>query len=83
MALQPIRNHFDQDRNPATKIAFGDGREVVVSEEVLAFFERYGWPGNIRQLANTIERAVILEESDMVHLANLALPPRRNRERVR
>ena len=23
-ALQPIRNHFDEDRNPATKIAFGD-----------------------------------------------------------
>ncbi len=24
IALQPIRRHFDQDRNPATRIAFGD-----------------------------------------------------------
>lgn len=24
IALQPIRDHFDEDRNPATKIAFGD-----------------------------------------------------------
>ncbi len=38
----------------------------------------YDWPGNIRQLANTIERAVILEESDRINMANLALPPRRN-----
>jgi len=37
----------------------------------------YDWPGNIRQLANTIERAVILEEDQYIHLANLALPPKR------
>jgi DNA-binding NtrC family response regulator len=34
----------------------------------------YDWPGNIRQLANTIERAVILEDDTVVHSYNLALP---------
>ena len=43
------------------------------TEAILA----YDWPGNIRQLANTIERAVILEESSLIQDRNLALPPRR------
>ena len=30
--------------------------------------------GNIRQLANTIERAVILEDGKHIHAENLALP---------
>ncbi len=34
----------------------------------------YDWPGNIRQLANTIERSVILEDSDIVREYNLSLP---------
>lgn len=34
----------------------------------------YEWPGNIRQLANTIERAVILEDDRKIHVNNLALP---------
>ncbi len=34
----------------------------------------YDWPGNIRQLANTIERAVILEEGDLIKSENLSLP---------
>ena len=40
----------------------------------------YDWPGNIRQLANTIERAVILEENNLVQDQNLALPPRKRVE---
>ena len=37
----------------------------------------YDWPGNIRQLANTIERAVILEDDRMIHSFNLDLPDRK------
>lgn len=34
----------------------------------------YPWPGNIRQLSNTIERAVILEDDTIIHGHNLTLP---------
>ncbi|PID45552.1 MAG: hypothetical protein CR981_00410 [Proteobacteria bacterium] len=47
------------------------------SDEALKAILDYDWPGNIRQLANTIERAVILEEDAYIQMANLALPPRR------
>ena len=42
--------------------------------EVLAMIQGYDWPGNIRQLSNTIERAVILEEEDLVGLAAMHIP---------
>ncbi len=43
------------------------------SSEVMDRFRDYAWPGNIRQLANTIERAVILEETDMICEGNVSL----------
>ncbi len=42
----------------------------------------YEWPGNIRQLANTIERAVILEDDRKIHSHNLALPRKTIRQQV-
>lgn len=44
------------------------------SENAKKLMYDYEWPGNIRQLANTIERAVILEDDIVIHSANLALP---------
>jgi two-component system response regulator HydG len=37
-----------------------------LSMEVEALFLSYLWPGNIRELKNVIERAMILTEGDMV-----------------
>jgi DNA-binding NtrC family response regulator len=42
--------------------------------EVLAMIQGYDWPGNIRQLGNTIERAVILEEEDLIGLSSMHIP---------
>lgn len=47
---------------------------TAFSENSKALMQDYEWPGNIRQLANTIERAVILEDNTVIHSANLALP---------
>lgn len=44
--------------------------------------QAYDWPGNIRQLANTIERAVILEDDCLIHEENLSLPAIKKREAV-
>ncbi|MGE4560363.1 MAG: sigma 54-interacting transcriptional regulator [Desulfobulbus sp.] len=44
------------------------------SQEVLAMIQGYDWPGNIRQLANTIERAVILEDEDLISLSSIHIP---------
>jgi transcriptional regulator with PAS, ATPase and Fis domain len=42
-----------------------------ITPEVAAAFRRYQWPGNVRELRNVIERALILEEGDMITTATL------------
>jgi DNA-binding NtrC family response regulator len=37
-----------------------------VTPEVEDIFRRYGWPGNVRELRNVIERAMILEDEDLI-----------------
>jgi NtrC-family two-component system response regulator AlgB len=38
----------------------------------------YGWPGNLRELYNTIERSVILSSGDRIDVADLPLEIRRS-----
>ena len=52
------------------------------SEDAKILIQNYDWPGNIRQLANTIERAVILEDNTIVHSNNLALPEKTHKRPV-
>jgi DNA-binding NtrC family response regulator len=37
-----------------------------IAPEVAAAFRRYHWPGNVRELRNVIERALILEDGDVI-----------------
>lgn len=55
-------SHFNKEYNK--KISF-------VSTEVKSIFENHTWPGNIRELKNCLERAVIFAESDCVDLEHL------------
>ncbi|QLG45640.1 sigma-54-dependent transcriptional regulator [Costertonia aggregata] len=41
------------------------------SDEVVAVFGKYHWPGNLRELQNTIKRAVLLTTGDEVQVAAL------------
>jgi NtrC-family two-component system response regulator AlgB len=44
---------------------------AVFSPAVSEAFARYPWPGNLRELRNVIERAVILAPGDTIELADL------------
>jgi two-component system response regulator PilR (NtrC family) len=55
-------NHFLKKYAPAA------GKQIrQIRTESLAELCSYDWPGNVRQLENTIERAVALETSDELH----------------
>lgn len=41
------------------------------SDEVLAIFRRYSWPGNIRELRNVVERAIALAPSETIQKTDL------------
>jgi len=43
------------------------------SDETLQLIQRYGWPGNIRELKNAVERAVILCEGSTIEPGLLAV----------
>jgi DNA-binding NtrC family response regulator len=54
------------------KICFRTGKCVPgISEEGLQILQNYSWPGNIRELNNVIERAVILSTGENITVDDL------------
>ena len=47
------------------------GRSVLLSDEVQTIFDRYAWTGNVRELANVIERLVLLSEDEVARAKDL------------
>jgi two-component system response regulator PilR (NtrC family) len=67
-------NHF------LKKYAAAAGRNILrVHKESLDSLCGYEWPGNVRQLENTVERAVALETTDELHVE---LPAERPKARA-
>ena len=57
-------------RHFLARFAAEEGKRIrVLMPEALRVLAAYTWPGNIRQLENTIFRAVVLAETDSVGLA--------------
>jgi formate hydrogenlyase transcriptional activator len=48
-----------------------------ISQDTLELFEAYHWPGNIRELQNVIERAVILSDAEVFRVDASWLTPAR------
>jgi PAS domain S-box-containing protein len=41
-------------------------KECVISADVISLFQEYSWPGNVREMENVIERAVLLSETGLI-----------------
>jgi transcriptional regulator with GAF, ATPase, and Fis domain len=46
---------------------------VQIDDDVLGLLKQFSWPGNIRQLENVIERAVVVAEGTAITMAELPL----------
>jgi two-component system, NtrC family, nitrogen regulation response regulator NtrX len=56
----------------ATRFCQENGlRPKRFSEEALRSLQRYHWPGNIRELRNTVERTVIMKDKDLIDATDL------------
>jgi DNA-binding NtrC family response regulator len=73
IAVPPLRERSedipDLVRHFLARIAAEEGKRVrAISGEALALLTRHRWPGNVRQLENTVFRAVVLAEGDSIGL---------------
>ena len=73
--VAPLRQRKDDIKLLVDKFLFKYGVEykdgyVKITPEALKILERYDWPGNIRELENIIQRAVILCDKtvEIIHL---------------
>ena len=73
--LPPLRGH--KEDIPLLAQAFLQlhgvrlGRSMCLTKEALAALVRYDWPGNIRELKNAIERAMVLRRGEEVGVNDL------------
>jgi transcriptional regulator with PAS, ATPase and Fis domain len=70
ITIPPLRERLE-DISLLVKHVLGDAWQL--GDGVSTLFQRFGWPGNIRQLVNALERAKILADSTLIELKNL--PP--------
>jgi Nif-specific regulatory protein len=71
LALPPLRERPEDIELLSQYYASEHGKRVKrriagVSRDALAILRRYDWPGNIRELANVIERAVVLGTTELI-----------------
>ncbi len=67
--IPELAEHFMQKYSPRI------GKEVKrISSEALEKMNAYQWPGNIRELENVIERAVILSDAEEIGSEDLSIP---------
>ncbi|MBI1810015.1 MAG: sigma-54-dependent Fis family transcriptional regulator, partial [Gemmatimonadetes bacterium] len=52
----------------------GGVRGPTLADEAVDALQRYAWPGNLRELRNVLERAVLLAGGGIVHAHDLPLP---------
>jgi DNA-binding NtrC family response regulator len=53
---------------------FGGGHGPSLAAEAIEALQHYQWPGNLRELRNVLERAVLLAGDGIIHAHDLPLP---------
>ena len=71
ITIPPLREHPEDipalAEHFAARYAKHCNRNVTaISREAMAFLTQYDWPGNIRELENAMERAVVVGSSDRI-----------------
>jgi DNA-binding NtrC family response regulator len=79
LSVPPLRERSDEIRTLTERFlraAMRSARreQCRISPEAMRALERYRWPGNLRELRNTVERAVVIARGDCIELEDL--PPR-------
>jgi two-component system response regulator AtoC len=74
--LPPLRERQDDIEGLVTffitKFSRKQNRPIRgISQDALEVLKKYRWPGNIRELENTIERAFIIENTDRITISSL------------
>jgi transcriptional regulator with PAS, ATPase and Fis domain len=67
--IEPLANYLLEKLGRAVKKKIHS-----IDPEVIEMFRQYAWPGNIRQLSNTIERAMLLEDQAVIRKSSVSLP---------
>jgi DNA-binding NtrC family response regulator len=55
---------------------------VKFSDKAMALMKKYDWPGNIRELQNSIERSLILRKGSIIDPADISLPAAKTAEPI-
>ena len=75
LTLPPLRQRGDRLALAANLLRqIEPGRALGLSDRVAAAFDSYGWPGNIRQMANVLRTACALLDSDETRIRWRHLP---------
>ena len=82
LTIPPLRERTDEIAPLAAlflangRRAAGTSRAPALSPAALALLRAYAWPGNIRELRNVIERAVLLSSGGTITVDAPARPKR-------
>ena len=56
------------------RLSRASGRTLGVSDEALRLMLQYDWPGNVREMENSLERASAMSSGPLLHSADLPSP---------
>jgi DNA-binding NtrC family response regulator len=72
--IPALANHFLKK--------LGAPRGVRFSDKAMALMKKYEWPGNIRELQNSVERCLILRSGNIIEPGDINLPTAKTSEEL-